>query len=352
MNQLTGADGAVTGGTDADLLRVFRDSVAASPISRERAGWLTSYIERVPSEVARIGLDYIGFANTAARALGWHKAHKMAPFTPFGWPLDPSTLSRVRRGIDRMMAEFLDDPAISPAAAAVIRDFDRETLARYTAIDARFQTVTPAPIRSVLDFGSGIGRASLIWSFDREDVALVSVDATESLYLLQHELYRRMYGGRLIELLGAPEGTVASLAGGTVTHVPAWMMDRTIPSASIDLIVCVQVLQELTEPALSFALQQFRRIIRPQGVLYIRDKEFWIPEHRVRVGRALLANGWHLAFRYPGSEGSDIHGIPRLWVYTGADYSNYFRFAARLKRMFLPSYSLSYRSWRDIGLPL
>lgn len=114
----------------------------------------------------------------------------------------------------------------------------------------------------------------------------------------------------------------------------------------------MQVLQELTDPTIRYLLAEFRRIVRPGGLLYIRDKEFWIPAHTIRVGRALLADGWRLIFRYTGDEGTEIEGVPRLWVNAGDDTSRYFRLAARLKRAFLPSYSRSFRSWRDLGLPI
>jgi len=41
-----------------------------------------------------------------------------------------------------------------------------------------------------------------------------------------------------------------------------------------------------------------------------------------------------------------------LWTYTGRDYGRYFRWPVRLKRLLLPSYNKSYRSWRDVGLPI
>ena len=333
------------------LQKAFRESLAATPANAKRAAWLTDWIRRSPTEADRIGLEYVGFGNTAARALGWYKWHKR-PFTPLGWQIDTETLLRTRRGLDRSMDEFVSDAAASPEAIMFLNRYPRDPMARYMAIDALFQTVTPRPIRTVLDYGSGIGRAALIWSFEREDVAFVSVDATESLYLLQHELYGRLFGPRFCELLTAKPDSVVPLVPGAVAHVPSWTMDRAIPDASIDLIVCVQVLQELPEPALRFALDQFRRVIRPHGLLYIRDNEFWTPEHRVRVGRVLLTQGWHLAFRYPGNDGTDIAGVPRMWTFTGEDYSRYFQLKTRLKRALLPSYAKSYRSWRDIGLPL
>lgn len=321
------------------------------------AGWLTKHIERHPNEPARIGLDFIGFGNTAARALGWYKPHKIGIYRSLGWPVPERLHGRIRRGVDSMLAAFRDDPTLTPDAVERLDAYDPEPLTRYTAVDAIFQAMTPTPTHTVLDFGSGIGRASLIWCWEREDVAFLSVDATESLYLLQAELYRRLYKDRVREFYDRGALTVP-VAPGVVGHLPTWQLDR-LPDQSVDLIIAVAVLNELPPPTLHLALEQFRRVIRPQGLLYIRDQEFWTPEHRLRVGRLLLSQGWHLAFRFPGNEGSDIWGVPRLWVYTGEDYSRYFQLLPRLKRVLLPSHTRSHspstrtlRSWRDIGLPI
>lgn len=192
-----------------------------------------------------------------------------------------------------------------------------------------------------------------MWSFRRDDVVLASVDAIESLYLLQHELYRRLFDRRLVEYFTGPDEfrAAAAVTPDGVVHLPTWRL-TWLPDQRFDLITCVQVLQEINETTLGFVLKQFRRLIRPGGLLYIRDNEFWMPAHRVRVGRELLRHGWHLAFRYPGNEGTDIEGVPRLWTYTGEDYGRYFKPHVRLKRCALPSYRMSFRSWRDIGLPI
>jgi hypothetical protein len=74
--------------------------------------------------------------------------------------------------------------------------------------------------------------------------------------------------------------------------------------------------------------------------------------HRIRVGRELLRQGWEIVYRFPGTEGRDIVGVPRLWAYTRDDTQRYFSHFRRLKRVFLPSYGWNLRSWRDYGLPI
>ena len=298
------------------------------------------------------GRQWAGFSETFCRVLAWYKP-EVSIFRDFGWRLRPEAIERVADALRRLIDEASADPLLPAARREWLKTYDVGPLARYTAIDDRFQTLTEQPNRTVLDFGSGIGRQAFLWSHLRSDVKLYSVDAIESLYLFQAEAYRRLFGDRLLEYFDEPafETAVASARGDAVVHLPTWRL-TAVPDGSVDLVIAVQVLQELNEPAVRHLLGEFRRITRSGGLLYIRDKEFWTPTHKIRVGRALLADGWRLVFRYPGDEGTEIAGVPRLWVNAGADTSNYFRMLARLKRAFLPSYSRSYRSWRDLGLPI
>lgn len=213
--------------------------------------------------------------------------------------------------------------------------------------------MTRATIRNVLDFGSGIGRQAFQWC-SQPGVNFFSIDAIESLYLLQNRVYGSLFPNRLIEYFCGPDTFRAALEEGAeerLWHLPTWQM-AGLPDRYFDLIICVQVLQEINEKTLRYVLAQFRRIVKKGGLLYIRDKEFWAPVHSIRVGRELLRGGWELVFRYSGAEGLDIEGIPRLWVFTEADNRRHFWHLRRLKRVFLPSYGLSWRSWRDYGLPI
>jgi SAM-dependent methyltransferase len=340
---------------------VFRARARQELAGREHlGGWLESWV--APDKSARLsndtrpwtpaGRQWAGFSETFCRVLAWYKP-EIGIFRDLGWRLRPEAIERVADALQRLVNSVAADPSLPEQQRAWLQAYDVRPLALYTAIDERFQTITEQPIRTVLDFGSGIGRQAFLWSHLRRDVKVYSVDAIESLYLLQAEAYRRLFGDRVIEYLTAPdfESALAASPDDAVVHLPTWRLSA-IPDGSVDLLICVQVLQELSEPTIHYLLKEFRRIVRPGGLLYIRDKEFWIPDHKVRVGRSLLADGWRLIFRYPGDEGTEIAGVPRIWVNAGDDTSNYFRMLARLKRALLPSYSHSFRSWRDLGLPI
>jgi SAM-dependent methyltransferase len=324
------------------------------------ADWLESWVAREKRQRlagdtrpwAPAGRQWAGFAETFIRVLAWYKP-EISTFRDLGWRLRPDAIERVADALQRLVTATGADASLSEQQRAWLKAYDVRPLAFYTAIDDRFETLTEQPIRTVVDFGSGIGRQAFLWSHLRADVKLYSVDAIESFYLLQSEAYRRLFGARLVEYFTEPafDTALAASPADAVVHLPTWRLSA-IPDASVDLLICVQVLQELSEPSVRYLLQEFRRVVRPGGLCYIRDKEFWMPAHKIRVGRALLSDGWRLVFRYPGDEGTEIAGVPRLWINAGDDTSKYFRLQARLKRAFLPSYSRSFRSWRDLGLPI
>lgn len=341
----------------------FRARAAEELSGREHLGsWLEAW-QSLPMPTparaqdvrpwTRAGREWAGFAETFCRVLAWYKIDKIRTFHELGWTPRPEVLERVRGALLRLIDVARADPRLPAPQQEWLAGYDVDALARYTAIDERFQTLTGQPIRTVLDFGSGIGRQAFAWSYERNDVKLYSVDAIESLYLLQADVYRRLFGERAIEYFEEPsfESALAAAPADAIVHLPTWRMPL-LATGSIDLAICVQVLQELDSSTLRYLLAELRRIVRPGGLVYIRDIEFWTPAHKIRVGRALLADGWRLVFRYTGEERSEIEGVPRLWVNAGDDNARYFRLRTRLKRAFMPSYSLSFHSWRDLGLPI
>jgi SAM-dependent methyltransferase len=200
--------------------------------------------------------------------------------------------------VGQLNAAVLADPDLARERRDWLRSYDAEPLARYTVIDDRFETLTGQPIRTVLDFGSGIGRQVYLWGHRRQDARVYSVDEVESLYLLQAEAYRRLFGARAIEYFSETsfESRCAQAPADAVVHLPTWRLDA-IPGASVDLALCIQVLPEIPGDAVRAVLRELRRVVRPDGLLYIRDKEFWAPTHALRIGRLLLEDGVPSWFR-------------------------------------------------------
>lgn len=306
---------------------------------------------------AEEGRRYINFPETFYHTLHWYKTFKISRFRELGWKLDDKAVMDIKSKFDFLIESALKELAASGSLDSKLHDYfrkyDSSHISRYTAIDYKFETITGMEINNVLDFGSGIGRQSFQWCPDGR-INFFSIDAIESLYILQNAIYALLFPGKLRDYFYDPQKFIASdfqNSRGDLWHMPTWRMDL-LPVNYFDIIVCVQVLQELNEQTLQYVLSQFSRIARKNGLLYIRDNEFWKPAHKLRIGRALLKHGWEIIFKYSGKEGEDIEGVPRLWVFTGKDNSKSFRFLTRLKHAFLPSYPYSYSSWMDCGLPI
>jgi len=298
------------------------------------------------------GRFYAGFCETLYHVLNWYKLWKIVRFKHIGWNIDEKVVSNIKDKFNLLIKAALDDCEDS-RYRGFLEKYEPQIISHYTAIDYKFQNITGKDISNILDFGSGIGRQAFHWC-SQAGINFVSVDATESLYLLQNKVYSLLFPDKLREYFYEPQRFLQDnffASRDTLYHLPTWRLDL-LPDKYFDMITCVQVLQEISKETLHYVLSQFRRIIKKGGFLYIRDNEFWTPTHKIRVGRELFKQGWELVFRYTGEEGKDIEGVPRLWVYTGADNNKYFSHKKRIKRAFFPTYPLRANLLKDYGLPI
>jgi|GEM_PF-1505665 SAM-dependent methyltransferase len=190
----------------------------------------------------------------------------------------------------------------------------RDTTGRQNAQDFVLQNLYPVPARNaihrVLDFGPGYGRQANLWMDQRPDVSLVGMDAIPLSYCLQH-LYYSGLGVPLVEYVASPDDfRVGEEAG--IYHLPTWRTDL-LADETFDLVICVQVLQELSAPLVRFMIATFQRILKPGGALYIRDHAQWQAAHRVDLVRLLQKRGFVLEFQAHIRNGEDLHGVPRIW---------------------------------------
>jgi hypothetical protein len=82
----------------------------------------------------------------------------------------------------------------------------------------------------------------------------------------------------------------------------------------MDLVMCVQVLPELNSKLIRFIMEQFKRVLKPGGMLYIRDHAYtWKPAGQINVEKLLLELGFNLEFKAHIINDKDLHGIPRIW---------------------------------------
>jgi SAM-dependent methyltransferase len=150
-------------------------------------------------------------------------------------------------------------------------------IARYNAQDHLLQRFYPVPaaqcVKVILDFGAGFGRmANLAFSAPGNTTRLmIAVDAIPGPYLTQRVYYTGLELQWTDYIDCDSEFDFHALPATTqLVHLPTWRFDL-VPSASIDLVCCTQVLKELPGEVLIFALKEFARVLKPRGALYIRD---------------------------------------------------------------------------------
>ncbi len=167
-------------------------------------------------------------------------------------------------------------------------------------------------IKNVLDFGAGYGRQSNLWSGNRKVGMYVAVDAIESSYCLQN-LYYHSVSDKVSDYIENPDTFKFDASYNGIVHVPTWRFDL-IPDKSMDLVMCVQVLPELNSKLIRFIMEQFKRVLKPGGLLYIRDHAYtWKPAGQINVEKYLVQQGFALEFKAHIINDADMHGIPRIW---------------------------------------
>lgn len=292
---------------------------------------------------------FLNFSDAFYNVLTWYKTHKInIDEEALVFSLDKSVINNIKKQLEILVKSSLDE--LGPEKRNELKNYDLNALSKYTAVDILFQNLSGRKITNVLDFGAGIGRQALYWAC-QNNVNYYAVDAVEKLYILQNHIFNILFPGKVKEYFcDVNSFTKASLVNPkeNVVHLPTWKMDL-LPDDHFDLVVAVQVLQEINEVTIKYVLSQFKRICKKGGQLYIRDNEFWSPEHKLRVGRELLKQGWTLFYRYNYNQ---LEGVPRIWVFTGKDNRKDFKHLVRLKRIFLPSWPFHKRSWKDYGLPI
>ena len=138
------------------------------------------------------------------------------------------------------------------------------------------------------------------------------MDAILKSYCLQH-LYYSHLNLPLYDYIVDTKNFKMTTDKKGIYHLPTWRADL-LPDSFFDAVICVQVLPEINEKLVLHMASVFRRILKPGGMLYIRDHDQkWKPTHNMDLNMYLQKNGFVLEFRPHIKDGVDIQGIPRIW---------------------------------------
>lgn len=165
-------------------------------------------------------------------------------------------------------------------------------------------------IKTVVDFGAGNGRQANLWS--RNDRTFIGIDAIPSSYCLQNLYYHNLTNNVTDYIEVGDEFKLDTKKKG-IFHLPTWRMDL-IPPSSCDLVICIQVLGELNAKLIKWVGSQFERILKPGGMLYIRDNGRSVKMATSFDYDNYFSNhGFSLEYWGYIINDSDIHGIPRIY---------------------------------------
>lgn len=215
------------------------------------------------------------------------------------------------------------DQAVCKAAGIDADKIDLANIAWYNAQDHHFQRVCPVPARlrprRILDFGAGHGRqANLLRDgIASGDITYTAMDITPACYLVQR-LYFRLLGLNVTDYIdletppATPRDLAALAAPGSARHLPAWRFDL-LARDSQDMVIAVQVLREMSKPALMVALGHIHRVLKPGGAFYIRDHVGFHNPNAVDLDAALAAQGFIPEWQSRLIDRQDVHGVPRIW---------------------------------------
>lgn len=165
------------------------------------------------------------------------------------------------------------------------------------AIDYLIPRMFKKDINSVLDFGAGYGRNGNLWG----EKHYFAMDGILNSYCCQSKYFQ-------------------SIIHGIYYHLKTWEVDE-LKNYSFDMVMCVQVLPELSEQLLTKMLTEFHRVLKVGGIIYIRDHNTkWRPCNNVNVHQFLLDLGFEVGktddpnWKENIVDGVDLHGIPRIYV--------------------------------------
>jgi len=161
---------------------------------------------------------------------------------------------------------------------------------------------------TVVDFGPGAGRLSAQWTV--QGATYIGVEGIPETYCIQKQFYSLVYD-KFVDYLDKPDLKIKPDSK-ILYHIPSWRQEL-IPDKSVDLVSTVQVLGELRPEMLNFTVDQFARIIKPGGFLYIRDHGKRHNPNKMNIPETVAARGFELLFEPDYTDLEDVHGIPKLW---------------------------------------
>ena len=184
----------------------------------------------------------------------------------------------------------------------------------YNVQDFHYCTTLGSGIRTVVDYGAGYGRQSFLFGTVLDESRYVCVDAIEQPYMVQRWVLRELGLARweyLDESMADAESFGRAFDEAGAFHLPTWRLDL-IPEGSVDLVLVVWSLYEMSGAAARAAVAACSRLVRLGGYVYIRDVPHSV-SYRFDPERRLRRAGFDLLYESQMIAADELHGRQRLY---------------------------------------
>lgn len=182
----------------------------------------------------------------------------------------------------------------------------------YNVQDFHYCTSIGTGIRTVVDYGGGYGRQSFLYGTVLDGARYVCVDAIEQPYMVQRWVFEQLGLARWDYVDDAEESFPRAFEERSgAFHVPSWRLDL-LPEASVDLVLFVWSLYEMSGAAAAAAVEACARLVRLGGYVYIRDVPHAV-SYRFDPERRLRRAGFETTYESRTIAGDELHGRQRLY---------------------------------------
>jgi SAM-dependent methyltransferase len=228
--------------------------------------------------------------------------------------LDKSLLDKSHKFHQIILRSFLDESEMKDYSLPGSSDFVNAL--DYQLITSITKDTKKEKIERVLDFGGGYARQTNLFTKHHNCKEFTIVDAIEDSYVVQ-STYLKIAKDWILEDFFFNEYLLDDLNFKSnkknINHLMTFEMDL-IPDQHYDLIICSNVLNEITSYAFTYVIKQISRILKIGGILYIKDHGLFDQSgHRYHDDIVLQSLNFVLEYRPFVTDLKDIHTIPRIY---------------------------------------
>lgn len=307
------------------VAKAFREKVKLlCPEERDKLGWGTSMV------ADNLTTKFQGLGTVQNYIDAWHFSSDM---NKCYFALDPDHLMTSHLFHKKILTKIIGAEATKTYSSAGTGDFVN-TLDYQLITQMAKQTYRPK-IRRILDFGAGYGRQMNLFCQHPGVVEYMAIEAIEDSYVTQ-SVYFKIASDTILNNCIFNESVLTNKFMDSrklnIRHLLTPKM-TLIPDQHYDLIICSNVLNEIEKPAFIFAIEQFSRVIKPGGIMYVKDHGLHNqPGHRFFDDNVLSHYDFALEYRPFVEDFKDIWTIPRI----------YRKYNSRTPTFFSPSISVDY----------